>query len=118
MVDSPPATRVEAHHEVLRALTPDVERLLGVLPPVSRAWQPSDLLPDFSSEAWPERLRQLREQARRIPDELLVALVGDMVTGDQMDPKDVADKMVELVEADSTQENNFIPPEIEELVKG
>jgi hypothetical protein len=29
-----------------------------------------------------------------------------------MDPTEVIDRMVELVEADSTDENNFVPPGI------
>lgn len=45
-------------------------------------------------------------------------LVGDMVTGDQMDPAEVAQRLVELVEAETTEESNFVPPEIAELAKG
>lgn len=39
-------------------------------------------------------------------------MMGDMVTSDQMDPTEVVQRMVELVEADTTTENNFVPPEI------
>jgi hypothetical protein len=35
-----------------------------------------------------------------------------LVTEGQMDPAEVVDKMVELVEADVTTENNFVPPGI------
>ncbi len=38
--------------------------------------------------------------------------IGEMVTTDQMDPAEVVQRMVELVEADETTENNFVPPEI------
>jgi short-subunit dehydrogenase len=41
--------------------------------------------------------------------------VGEMVTGGQMDPVEVAQRMVELVEADTTTENNFVPPEMRAL---
>jgi short-subunit dehydrogenase len=41
--------------------------------------------------------------------------VGEMVTTGQLDPAEVADKMVELVEAETTAENNFVPPEIRAL---
>ncbi len=41
--------------------------------------------------------------------------VGDLVTTGQLDPREVADRMVELVEAETTTENNFVPPEIRAL---
>jgi short-subunit dehydrogenase len=41
--------------------------------------------------------------------------VGEMVTSGQMDPAEVAERMVELVEAETTTENNFVPPEIRAL---
>jgi len=40
-------------------------------------------------------------------------LVGQMITAGQMDPAEVAQRLVELTEADSTTENNFVPPEIQ-----
>jgi short-subunit dehydrogenase len=42
--------------------------------------------------------------------------VGDMVTGGQMDPNEVATRIVELTEAEVTSENNFVPPEMAALV--
>ena len=42
----------------------------------------------------------------------LFQLMGQFVTEGQLDPQEVVDKMVELVEADVTQENNFVPPNI------
>ena len=39
-------------------------------------------------------------------------MIGEFVTAGQMDPAEVVAKMVELVEADTTTENNFVPPEI------
>ena len=47
----------------------------------------------------------------------LLRAIGSMVTTNQMDPVDVVDRLVELVEAETTTENNFMPPEIRELVK-
>jgi NAD(P)-dependent dehydrogenase (short-subunit alcohol dehydrogenase family) len=41
--------------------------------------------------------------------------VGDMVTTGQLDPAEVVQRMVELVEAETTTENNFVPPEIRAL---
>ncbi len=42
----------------------------------------------------------------------LFRLVGDFVTTDQRDPADVVRRLVELVEAESTSENNFVPVDI------
>jgi acyl-[acyl-carrier-protein] desaturase len=74
------AAREDAAWEVIRAIASHVERHLQILPPPDTAWQPTDYLPDFSSEGWPEQLAELREASRAVPDDLLVVLVGDMVT--------------------------------------
>jgi hypothetical protein len=42
----------------------------------------------------------------------LFRTIGDLVTNGQMDPAEVAQRLVELTEADTTDENNFVPPEI------
>src|ERR1035437_5818833 len=42
----------------------------------------------------------------------LFRLIGDFVTTDQRDPADVASRLVELTEADTTTENNFVPVDI------
>lgn len=68
------------HDEVVRALEADVERHLLLLRPVQTAWQPGDHLPDFSADDWHEQLRAHRRDAANVPDDLLVVLVGDMVT--------------------------------------
>ncbi|NQV97649.1 MAG: SDR family oxidoreductase [Acidimicrobiaceae bacterium] len=46
----------------------------------------------------------------------LFRAIGTMVTGNQMDPIEVVNRLVELVEADTTTENNFVPPAIRELL--
>ncbi len=43
-------------------------------------WQPSDFLPDLTREDWPERLAEFRAAAAGLSDELLIVLVGDMIT--------------------------------------
>jgi acyl-[acyl-carrier-protein] desaturase len=47
---------------------------------VADAWQPSDYLPDFAADDWREKLDALRAPAAALSDELLVVLVGGMVT--------------------------------------
>lgn len=44
------------------------------------AWQPQDYLPDLSKDTWLDETKELREMAAQVPDELLVVLIGDMVT--------------------------------------
>ena len=43
-------------------------------------------------------------------------MVGQMVTTNQMDPAEVVQRLVELVEAETTTENNFVPEGITELL--
>ena len=57
------------------------------------------------------------EESISAPATDLLRAIGSMVTTNQMDPIDVVNRLVELVEAESTTENNFMPPEIRELVK-
>ena len=68
------------HAELIRALQPAVETQLPLLRPVDTAWQPTDYLPDFSTDGWQDSLATLRQEAAAVPDDLLVVLVGDMVT--------------------------------------
>ena len=44
------------------------------------AWQPADYLPDPAGEGFIDELKAMRECAAELPDELLVVLVGDMIT--------------------------------------
>ena len=52
--------------------------------------------------------RRVTQRARdaHVPDD------ANFVTNGQMDPAEVVTRMVELTEADTTTENNFVPPEI------
>ncbi len=62
----------------------DMEHLVGEnlshLLPVDRAWQPTDYLPDFEAEGWHQQVMDFRTPAQCLSDEILVVLVGDMVT--------------------------------------
>jgi len=74
------AARVLPQIELLRSLQSVVEENLSLLLPIAQAWQPTDYLPDLTKDDWPEQLRGFREPARQLTDEVLVVLVGDMVT--------------------------------------
>jgi NAD(P)-dependent dehydrogenase (short-subunit alcohol dehydrogenase family) len=52
------------------------------------------------------------EGALNAPATPLFQTMRDFVTNGQMDPAEVVTRMVELVEAETTTENNFVPPEI------
>jgi NAD(P)-dependent dehydrogenase (short-subunit alcohol dehydrogenase family) len=52
------------------------------------------------------------EGALNAPATPLFQTMREFVTNGQMDPAEVVTRMVELVEADTTTENNFVPPEI------
>jgi len=41
-------------------------------------------------------------------------MVGQFTVTDQMNPVEVSDRLVELVEAETTTENNFVPSDIKE----
>ena len=60
-----------AQFEVIAAVEGSVERQLAMLPSAGRAWQPTDYLPDLSSDDWPTGLAALRQDARALPDDLL-----------------------------------------------
>ena len=67
--------------EVIQSMEPFVSEHLGtLLKPVGESWQPTDWLPDLAAEDWREQLDEFRDRARELPDEVLVVLVGDMVT--------------------------------------
>ena len=66
--------------ELIENLEGFVEENLFLLAPVDQAWQPTDYLPDLTSDDWAENLARFRETAQRVSDDLLVILVGNLVT--------------------------------------
>ena len=52
------------------------------------------------------------EGSLNAPATPLFQMMRDFVTNGQMDPAEVVTRMVELTEAETTTENNFVPPEI------
>lgn len=65
---------------MLRTLSDVVGSQLHLLLSVKNAWQPTDFLPDLAAEDWREQLEAFRGPAGELTDEVLVVLVGDMVT--------------------------------------
>ena len=71
---------VLAQLELLKSMTGFVKDNLNLLLPVSEAWQPTDYLPDMGAEDWREQLEAFRAPTVQLSDEVLVVVVGDMVT--------------------------------------
>lgn len=76
--------------EVISAIEPAVAAHLKLLVPRERAWQPSDYLPDFGAADWQDTLGAFRAAAEAVSDELLVVLVGDMITEEALPSYSVA----------------------------
>lgn len=70
----------KSHAEIVQGMGPFVEQNLDLLKTVEESWQPADILPDLTSEAWKDQVEQMRKVARAVPDDVLVVLVGNTVT--------------------------------------
>ncbi len=70
----------QEHLAILHSLSAQVEENLKLLAPIDKAWQPTDYLPDLTAEDFVEQLRAFRAPSLNLSDEILVILVGDMVT--------------------------------------
>lgn len=66
--------------DVIQGLRCQVDARLKLLTDIEKIWQPTDFLPDLAGENWQEEIQKMRDSARCISDDLLVVLVGDMVT--------------------------------------
>jgi len=70
------------HVEVIEEIAPLADKAVDdiLLETGDHSWQPQDYLPDLSKEGWEDEVKAVRAMAAEIPDELMVVLVGDMVT--------------------------------------
>jgi acyl-[acyl-carrier-protein] desaturase len=68
------------HLEILHSLSAQVEEDLTFLTPIDKAWQPTDFLPDLCGEDFVDRLNAFRAPAKNLTNEILVVLVGGMIT--------------------------------------
>lgn len=69
-----------SHYETLRGMQGFVADNLTLLGEVERVWQPSDFLPDLACEDWRGEIEGFRAAAQGLTDDILVVIVGDMVT--------------------------------------
>lgn len=56
------------------------EKIVPLLKPVDKCWQPQDFLPDPEAPEFMDAIMELRKRTKDIPDEYFVVLVGDMIT--------------------------------------
>lgn len=70
------------HVEVIDDIAPIAGAMVDdiLLETGENSWQPQDYLPDMAKATWEEDVKELRGAAAELPDELLVVLIGDMVT--------------------------------------
>uniref|UniRef100_A0A6U3RQ88 Acyl-[acyl-carrier-protein] desaturase n=1 Tax=Ditylum brightwellii TaxID=49249 RepID=A0A6U3RQ88_9STRA len=70
------------HVEVIEDFSPIVDEMVDniLLETGDKSWQPQEFLPDMAEENWLEEVKDFREQASYLPDDVLVVLIGDMVT--------------------------------------
>lgn len=66
--------------EILVEMSGCIEEQLSLLKPVEESWQPSDMLPNMSGPHWHDEITELRRQAASLKDDVLVVLVGNIVT--------------------------------------
>ena len=67
--------------EVIKSMESFVDRhLSSLLKPVEESWQPTDFLPDLTRDDWREQVGDFRTRTKDLTDEVLVVLVGDMIT--------------------------------------
>lgn len=70
------------HVEVIDDIAPIADAMVNeiLLETGEKSWQPQDFLPDLAKDGWEDEVKELRDMASEIPDEVMVVLVGDMVT--------------------------------------
>ncbi len=72
---------VESRKEVMTYLEPFMEgEMATYLRPVEELWQPSDFLPDASKETFFADIKELQQNAKELPYDVLAVLIGDTIT--------------------------------------
>ena len=72
---------IHSRFEVIKGMEKFVGKNIdSLLKPVNESWQPNDFLPDMTADNWKDLLNDFRERSINLSDELLVVLVGDMIT--------------------------------------
>ena len=75
--------------EVLESLQSFVAENL-LLTPIDKAWQPTDYLPELTTEDFAANIQTFRTPAQNLTDEILVVLVADMITEEALPSYSIA----------------------------
>lgn len=75
---------------------------------------PGPYLTGFNDRMADSMWEWFSEESVSAPSRGIFEFMRQLVTEGQLDPAEVVDKIVELVEADTTEENNFVPESLKE----
>jgi acyl-[acyl-carrier-protein] desaturase len=70
-------------------------------------WQPADLLPDLSRPGAMEQIAELRERAREPSDDLMVVLIGDMITEEALPSYSMWIQQIQAVDRNGEPRNGW-----------
>ncbi len=74
-------THKQSRIEVMNFLGKKIDSIIDeFLKKIDTNWQPTDFLPDSSSENFTTQLKELQEQCKELPYDYLAVLVGDVIT--------------------------------------
>ncbi len=72
---------VEKRREVMKHIEPYMlDKMTEYLKPIDEIWQPSDFLPDASSDDFCSKVKELQQSARELSYDLVAVLIGDTIT--------------------------------------
>ena len=97
--------------EVMKEIEPIVsEAVESILVDAETCWQPTDFLPDMKSEDAFDQIRSLKTRSAGIPDEVMVSLVGNMITEEALPSYQTYFNLVHGVneERNLTSDNPFV----------
>ncbi len=97
--------------EVLKQIEPFVsEAVASLLVDAETCWQPTDFLPDMKHEAAFDEIRLIQKRAAGIPNEVMMSLVGNMITEEALPSYETYFNLVKGIneERNLTTDNPFV----------
>lgn len=92
--------------EVMKTLEVSIDDFITkYLIPVETIWQPTDFLPDSHSEEFFDQIREIREEAKELPYDFWVVLVGDTVTEEALPTYE--SWLIDVEGIDKTRQNGW-----------
>lgn len=92
---------VEQRREVMKHIEGYMlENMPNYLTAIDKIWQPSDFLPDASSDNFFQQVKDLQDNARALPYDLVAVLIGDTITEEALPTYESWLAMVEGVSRD------------------